>query len=316
MAPRARVERHRPGRCSDGSGGSLRIARGLDGLDSAALPWFARAVTARVTISATLAALTLAACGSDASPPERETSETGHDPEPTPPSPPPDCVRDASNGEVRSPESYNYRTFRPEAGGLYDETVFGPLTEPGAVLEDVPDDRRSDRWGHVVLARPVPHPEDASRQLRSVPVLPPAYRRFRRLDRAETQEWARGTRDRIMADPDAVYQSQGDPPSTILGEMGLWSFDEDRPLNDEEIEALEPVTQEPEVGGHYRRVINVSHRLHRLEELDAPARVLDEYYGSLRDAVAGLFAVIARLELSEDVRRRALARCVLDGPSR
>ncbi|MFA6931262.1 MAG: hypothetical protein WCT05_13135, partial [Lentisphaeria bacterium] len=38
----------------------------------------------------------------------------------------PDTIRSWSHGEVKTPETINYRTFKPEKGGLFCERIFGP----------------------------------------------------------------------------------------------------------------------------------------------------------------------------------------------
>ena len=38
----------------------------------------------------------------------------------------PDTIRSWSHGEVRNPETINYRTYRPERVGLFCEKIFGP----------------------------------------------------------------------------------------------------------------------------------------------------------------------------------------------
>ena len=40
-----------------------------------------------------------------------------------------DQIRAWSNGEVRKPETINYRTLRPEKEGLFDEKIFGPTRD-------------------------------------------------------------------------------------------------------------------------------------------------------------------------------------------
>ena len=37
-----------------------------------------------------------------------------------------DSIRMESNGEVKKPETINYRTLRPEKDGLFCEKIFGP----------------------------------------------------------------------------------------------------------------------------------------------------------------------------------------------
>src|SRR5271165_5235643 len=39
----------------------------------------------------------------------------------------PDAIRSWSKGEVKNPETINYRTFKPEKGGLFCERIFGPV---------------------------------------------------------------------------------------------------------------------------------------------------------------------------------------------
>ena len=38
----------------------------------------------------------------------------------------PDQIRSWSYGEVKKPETINYRTLKPEPGGLFCERIFGP----------------------------------------------------------------------------------------------------------------------------------------------------------------------------------------------
>ena len=38
----------------------------------------------------------------------------------------PDMIREWSYGEVTKPETINYRTTKPEKGGLFCEVIFGP----------------------------------------------------------------------------------------------------------------------------------------------------------------------------------------------
>jgi DNA-directed RNA polymerase subunit beta' len=37
----------------------------------------------------------------------------------------PESILDSSNGEVTQPETINYRTYKPEMGGLFCERIFG-----------------------------------------------------------------------------------------------------------------------------------------------------------------------------------------------
>ena len=41
----------------------------------------------------------------------------------------PELMRSWSQGEVKNPETINYRTFKPEKGGLFCERIFGPTRD-------------------------------------------------------------------------------------------------------------------------------------------------------------------------------------------
>jgi len=87
----------------------------------------------------------------------------------------PDSIREWSSGEVRNPETINYRTFKPEPGGLFCQRIFGPVRDyecgcgkykgikfKGTVCErcgvEVTVSRvRRERMGHIDLAVPVTH---------------------------------------------------------------------------------------------------------------------------------------------------------------
>lgn len=87
----------------------------------------------------------------------------------------PDRILDLSHGEVLKPETINYRTLKPEMGGLFCERTFGPTKDwecycgkykrvrhRGIICErcgvEVTEARvRRVRMGHVQLAAPVSH---------------------------------------------------------------------------------------------------------------------------------------------------------------
>jgi len=87
----------------------------------------------------------------------------------------PDAIRAWSKGEVKNPETINYRTFKPEKGGLFCERIFGPVKDwecscgkykrikhRGIVCDrcgvEVTLARvRRERMGHIELAVPVCH---------------------------------------------------------------------------------------------------------------------------------------------------------------
>ncbi|MBX7157754.1 MAG: DNA-directed RNA polymerase subunit beta' [Verrucomicrobiae bacterium] len=87
----------------------------------------------------------------------------------------PTTIRAWSRGEVKNPETINYRTFKPEKGGLFCERIFGPTKDwecacgkykrikyKGIVCDrcgvEVTLSRvRRERMGHIELAVPVSH---------------------------------------------------------------------------------------------------------------------------------------------------------------
>jgi DNA-directed RNA polymerase subunit beta' len=86
-----------------------------------------------------------------------------------------DNIRDWSFGEVKKPETINYRTLKPEKDGLFDEKIFGPTRDwecycgkykrvrfKGIICErcgvEVTRAKvRRERMGHIELAAPVTH---------------------------------------------------------------------------------------------------------------------------------------------------------------
>ncbi len=88
---------------------------------------------------------------------------------------PPDLIRSWSYGEVKKPETINYRTFKPERDGLFCAAIFGPVKDyeclcgkykrmkhRGVVCEkcgtEVTQTKvRRERMAHIELASPVAH---------------------------------------------------------------------------------------------------------------------------------------------------------------
>ena len=87
----------------------------------------------------------------------------------------PDQIREWSYGEVKKPETINYRTLKPEKDGLYCERIFGPQKDlechcgkykkiryKGKVcercgVEVTKKEVRRERMGHIELVSPVSH---------------------------------------------------------------------------------------------------------------------------------------------------------------
>ena len=87
----------------------------------------------------------------------------------------PETIRSWSHGEVKNPETINYRTYKPEKGGLFCERIFGPtrdwecscgkykrIKHKGVICDrcgvEITQSRvRRERMGHIDLAVPVSH---------------------------------------------------------------------------------------------------------------------------------------------------------------
>ncbi len=87
----------------------------------------------------------------------------------------PEKIREWSHGEVKKPETINYRTFKPERDGLFCAKIFGPVKDYECIcgkykrmkhrgivcekcgVEVIPSKVRRERLGHISLATPVAH---------------------------------------------------------------------------------------------------------------------------------------------------------------
>src|SRR6187402_3538510 len=87
----------------------------------------------------------------------------------------PEKIREWSNGEVKKPETINYRTFKPERDGLFCAKIFGPVKDYECIcgkykrmkhrgivcekcgVEVIQSKVRRERLGHISLATPVAH---------------------------------------------------------------------------------------------------------------------------------------------------------------
>ncbi|NIP31118.1 MAG: DNA-directed RNA polymerase subunit beta', partial [Candidatus Dadabacteria bacterium] len=87
----------------------------------------------------------------------------------------PERIREWSNGEVKKPETINYRTFKPERNGLFCAKIFGPVKDYECTcgkykrlkhrgitcekcgVEVISSKVRRERMAHIELASPVAH---------------------------------------------------------------------------------------------------------------------------------------------------------------
>src|SRR5476651_1796087 len=87
----------------------------------------------------------------------------------------PEKIREWSHGEVKKPETINYRTFKPERDGLFCAKIFGPVKDYECIcgkykrmkhrgivcekcgVEVIQAKVRRERMGHIELASPTAH---------------------------------------------------------------------------------------------------------------------------------------------------------------
>jgi len=87
----------------------------------------------------------------------------------------PELIEKWSYGEVKKPETINYRTFKPERDGLFCAKIFGPVKDYECIcgkykrmkhrgiicekcgVEVIQSKVRRERMGHIKLACPVAH---------------------------------------------------------------------------------------------------------------------------------------------------------------
>ena len=87
----------------------------------------------------------------------------------------PELIEKWSFGEVKKPETINYRTFKPEKDGLFCARIFGPVKDYECIcgkykrmkhrgiicekcgVEVIQSKVRRERMGHIQLASPIAH---------------------------------------------------------------------------------------------------------------------------------------------------------------
>ncbi len=215
-------------------------------------------------------------------------------------------IRARSHGEVQKPETLNYRTHKPEAGGLFCARIFGPIADYECVcgkykrmkhrgvvcekcgVEVIASKVRRERFGHVDLPVPVLHPWGYG----------------------PLAEWL-GTDEKTVARIVREHLTYALSPAEDLASGGVYALrdevrrtrTDDRPLIDHVFYETWPVLPPdlrpivPLVGGRYatsdlndlyRRFINRSNRMKRLLELNAPFPILRSEVGHLQGALGAL----------------------------
>src|ERR1700728_4415901 len=233
----------------------------------------------------------------------------------------PDMIRSWSYGEVKKPETINYRTFKPERDGLFCAKIFGPvkdyeclcgkykrLKHRGVVCEkcgvEVTQSKvRRERMGHIELASPTAH----IWFLKSLPsriglMLDMTLREIERVhellksmdlpaevvkvreDMANTNSETKIKRlSKRLKLIEAFMESGNKPEWMVLTVL---------PVLPPDLRPLVPLDggrfATSDLNDLYRRVINRNNRLRRLLELNAPDIIVRNEKRMLQEAVDAL----------------------------
>ncbi|MCB9674029.1 MAG: hypothetical protein H6737_02875 [Alphaproteobacteria bacterium] len=216
--------------------------------------------------------------------------------------------RDRSFGRVRSPETRNGRTGKPEHGGLECCRIFGPVDEDQCLcgaqrgggicskcgVECGDPSVRDWRFGHIALPRAVLHPAAVGRAAVQLGIAEDALRAALQRELGPFGTRLQGGGGERLADlPEGCtidlvpVPPPGDRPDALrLGADGSL------------VRHAHPMV------GALRRVVNLSNRLQRLIELNAPDVILDNEHDFLQqavfDLVEGREAVVAVEPLAVD----------------
>src|SRR6266403_733386 len=228
----------------------------------------------------------------------------------------PQKIRDWSHGEVKKPETINYRTFKPERDGLFCARIFGPTKDyecacgkykrmkfAGVVCDkcgvEVTRARvRRERMGHIELASPVSHVwffkglpsrigqllDMSLRELQRDMDLDSLARDLRAQMLGETSVQKRKKIVKRLKVIEAFLKSGNQPDWMILEVV---------PVIPPELRPLVPLDggrfATSDLNDLYRRVINRNNRLKRLIELRAPDIIVRNEKRMLQEAVDALF---------------------------
>ncbi|MDD5547654.1 MAG: hypothetical protein PHN74_02020 [Candidatus Pacebacteria bacterium] len=194
-----------------------------------------------------------------------------------------------SYGEVKNPDTLDYRTYKPERHGLLCESIFGPMRDmecscgrykfarhKGIVcdrcgVEIVESKVRRERFGHIVLPKPIVHPWLAEELAKRLGI---AEERFLSL----------------------MILEQGDTLMKILKEQKINPseyFIDVLPVLPADLRPLFPIEggrfATADLNDLYRRVINRVLVLKRCVDLKAPMIMKENEYRLLYNCVAHLF---------------------------
>jgi hypothetical protein len=190
-----------------------------------------------------------------------------------------EALRARGPGEVKKPETLNYRTLLPERDGLFCEVTFGkgPIERGPFADDELVTEPRATRFGRIVLPAPIVHPlalahapdEVAERAGISRDELD-ALARY-----SEPEQWAR--LGELLA-----RTAQG---AAVLIQEVLVLPPYLRPIK--KIDGDRWVTSD--INDLYRRVVNRVNRLRRLREMGAPAVLVSNEHSMIAEAIRALF---------------------------
>src|SRR5881394_1714569 len=225
----------------------------------------------------------------------------------------PDKIREWSHGEVKKPETINYRTFKPERDGLFCAKIFGPVKDyecncgkykrmkhRGIVCEKcgvevIQSKVRRERLGHINLATPVAH----IWFLKSLPsrignLLDITLKDLEKILYCESY---------VVTDAKETGLQRGELLTEERYLKAIEEFGEDNfaagmgaeviPVIPPDLRPLVPLDggrfATSDLNDLYRRVINRNNRLKRLQELNAPEIIIRNEKRMLQEAVDALF---------------------------
>src|ERR671924_452923 len=210
----------------------------------------------------------------------------------------PDKIRQWSHGEVKKPETINYRTFKPERDGLFCARVFGPTKDyecacgkykrmkfAGVICDKCGVDKaRKLQEEHGPEALKVGMGAEAIRELLRDMDLDSLARDLRAQMLGETSVQKRKKIVKRLKVIEAFLKSGNQPDWMILEVI---------PVIPPELRPLVPLDggrfATSDLNDLYRRVINRNNRLKRLMDLKAPEIIIRNEKRMLQEAVDALF---------------------------
>jgi len=190
-----------------------------------------------------------------------------------------ELVRERAPKQVTAPETLDFKTLMPVAGGLFDYKLFGPGTviDAPAHVDDEPIKPRKTQFARVALAMPVVHPlvcENTPQKALELAGLTD------RIDKCT----------RLLDDPELYTDvvgglELGGYGAIVMRELPVLPPDL-RPLRrlDDDRWAVSPLND------LYRRVVARNDRLAHVVETNAPAVILASERRQLHEAMHQLFA--------------------------